>query len=72
MIPNLAKTKHFLLISAALLLTGLFAAGCTTTNLEYSDRMPNENTSKHVQGYQMGDTGAQTIRPIMPLPALRR
>ncbi|HEX5413080.1 MAG TPA: hypothetical protein VFZ27_14610 [Terriglobia bacterium] len=72
MIRNLARTKHYLLMGAALLLTGLFAAGCTTTNLEYSDRMPNENTSKHVQGYQMGDSDTQAVRPIMPLPASRR
>jgi hypothetical protein len=72
MIRNLAKTKHYVLMGAALLLTGLFAAGCTTTNLEYSDRMPNQNTSKHVQGYQMGDSDTQAVRPIMPLPAVRR
>lgn len=72
MIRNLAKTKHFFLIGAALLLTGLFATGCTTTVMETSGRMPNQNTSRHVQGYQMGDSGAQTVRPVMPLPALRR
>lgn len=72
MIRNIAKSKHYLLMGAALLLTGLFAAGCTTTNLEYSDRMPNQNTSKHVQGYQMGNSETQAVRPIMPLPALRR
>ncbi|HET9179500.1 MAG TPA: hypothetical protein VFQ24_14175 [Terriglobia bacterium] len=72
MIRNLAKTKYCLLMGAALLLTGLFAAGCTTTYLETSGKMTNQNTSKHVTGYQMGDSGAQTIRPVMPLPALRR
>lgn len=71
MIRNLAKTKCFLLMGAALLLTGLLAAGCTTTFLETSGKMSNQNTSKHVTGYQMGNSGAQTVRPVMPLRALR-
>ncbi|TAM84018.1 MAG: hypothetical protein EPN47_04210 [Acidobacteria bacterium] len=69
MIRNLAKSKYYLLMGAALLLTGLFAAGCTTTYLETSGRMSNQSTSKHVKGYQVGDSG--TIRPVAP-PAFVR
>ena len=72
MIRNLLNSKCLLLKGALVLLASLSVAGCTTTFLETSGKMPNQNTSKHVQGYQMGDSGAQTIRPVMPLPALRR
>jgi len=60
---NLAKSKC-LLMGMAVLLTAMFAAGCTTTVAEKSGKMANENTSKHVKGYQAG--GSQAIRPLMP------
>jgi hypothetical protein len=53
----------------AVLLTGLFAAGCTTSAAEKSGKMPNGNTSKHVKEYQMGNSEA--LKPVMPLPVLR-
>lgn len=69
MIRNLANSKYYLLMGAAILLTGLFAVGCGTTFLEKGGKMPNESTSKHVKGYQMSNSDA--VRPVMPLPALR-
>jgi hypothetical protein len=68
MIRNVVKSKSRLL-GAAVLLAVLFAAGCETTIPEKSGQMPNQNTSKHVKGYQMTDSDA--IRPVMPLPVLR-
>lgn len=68
MIRNLAKSKY-LLMGTAILFTALFAAGCTTTFEEKSGKMPNENTSKHVKGYESGNS--QAIRPLMPLSSLR-
>lgn len=69
MIRNLVKSKGFLLVGAVILFATLFTAGCGTTFLEKSGKMPNESTSKHVKGYEMGNS--QAIRPVMPLPALR-
>ena len=66
MIRNLANSKYYLLMGAAILLTGLFAVGCGTTIPEKSGQMPNETTSKHVKGYQMSNSDA--VRPVMPLP----
>jgi hypothetical protein len=68
MIRNLVKSKY-LIMGAAVLLTALFAAGCTTTIAEKSGRMANENTSKHVKGYQSGNSEA--VRFLMPLSGLR-
>ena len=69
MIQNLAKSKYYLLIGAAVLLTGLFAVSCSTTTWEGSGRMPNEHASKHVKGYQMGNSDA--VRPVAPVPLPR-
>jgi hypothetical protein len=68
MIRNFAKLKY-LLMGTALLLTALFAASCGTTFIEKSGKMPNENTSKHVKGYQSGSS--QAVSPVMPLSSLR-
>ena len=69
MIRNLVKSKAFLLTGAVILFAALFTAGCGTTFLEKSGKMPNESTSKHVKGYQMGNS--QSVMPVIPLPALR-
>ena len=69
MIRNLANSKSYLLMGAAILLTSLFAAGCGTAIPERSGKMPNETTSKHVKGYQMGNS--QAVKPLIPLPVLR-
>lgn len=69
MIRNLVNSKHYLLLGAAVLLSALFAAGCTTTFAEKSGRMANQSTTKHVKGYQMGNS--QAIRLLMPLSGLR-
>lgn len=69
MIRNLVRSKYYLLMGAAILFTGLFAAGCATSSLENNGKMANQTTSKHVKGYQMGSS--QSIRPVMPLRALR-
>jgi hypothetical protein len=69
MIRNLVNSKYCLLMGAVVLLATLFAAGCETTFLEKSGRMPNQNTSKHVKGYQMGNSEA--LRPVMPPAVLR-
>lgn len=69
MIRNLAKSKGFLLVGALILFATLFTAGCGTTFVEKSGKMPNETTSKHVKGYQMGNS--QAVRPVMPLSVLR-
>jgi hypothetical protein len=61
--------SRYLLLGAALLMTAFFATGCGTTFLEKSGKMPNENTSKHVKGYQSGNS--QAIRPVMPRFFLR-
>jgi len=68
MIRNLKKSK-FLLMGAVVLLAAVFASGCETTFLEKSGKMPNEDTSQQVKGYQSGDSDA--IRPVLPMPALR-
>jgi hypothetical protein len=68
MIRNLVKSKY-LLMGTAILFAALFAAGCTTTIAEKSGRMANENTSKHVKGYQSGNS--QAIRFLVPGYALR-
>ncbi len=65
MIRNLVKSKSWLL-GAAVLLAALVAAGCETTFPEKSGQMPNENTSHHVKGYQMGNSNSDAIRPVMP------
>ncbi|MEJ2009532.1 MAG: hypothetical protein P8Z30_15475 [Acidobacteriota bacterium] len=67
MIRNLVKSK-FLLAGMVVLLTALFAAGCTTTEAEKSGKMPNENSNKHVKGYQSGNS--QAVRFLPPLPGL--
>lgn len=64
MFGNLVKSKY-ILMGTAVLLTALFAAGCTTTSIEKSGKMPNESTTKHVKGYQSGNS--QSIKPLMPL-----
>lgn len=69
MIRNLGNLKYCLLMGAVVLFATLFTAGCTTTFLESSGKMSNQSASKHVKGYQMGDS--QAVRPVMPLPALR-
>ena len=69
MIRSLVNSKYCLLMGAVVLLATLFAAGCETTFPEKSGRMPNENTRKHVKGYQMGNS--QAIRLLMPLSGLR-
>jgi hypothetical protein len=56
-------------MGAVILFATLFTAGCGTTFPEKSGKMPNESTSKHVKGYQMGNS--QAIQPVMPLPVLR-
>jgi hypothetical protein len=68
MIRNLVKSKY-LLMGATILLAALFAAGCTTTAEEKSGQMPNENTSKHVKGYQSGNS--QACGPLIPLSSLK-
>ena len=68
MMRNLLRSKY-LLLGAALLMTALFAAGCGTTFLEKSGKMPNENTTKHVKGYQSGNS--QAVGPVMPRLVLR-
>lgn len=72
MIRNFVNSKYLLFKGALVLLAALSVAGCTTTYLETSGKMTNQNTSKHVTGYQMGNSDTQAVRPIMPLPALRR
>lgn len=67
MIRNHLISRHCLLTGALVLLTAFFVAGCETTFLEKSGNMPNENTSRHVKGYQMGDSDTQAVRPVMPL-----
>ena len=69
MIRNLAHSKYYLLMGAAVLLTGLFAMGCGTAIPERSGKMANENTSKHVKGYQMGNS--QAVVPVLPRPVLK-
>ncbi|HET7215296.1 MAG TPA: hypothetical protein VFL79_17030 [Terriglobia bacterium] len=69
MIRNLVRSKCYILMGAAILLTGLFAAGCATSSLENNGKMTNQTTSKHVKGYQMSNS--QAITPVMPLRALR-
>ncbi len=69
MIRNLVKSKYCLLMGAVILFATLFTAGCGTVFLEKSGTMPNESTSKHVKGYQMGNS--QAVRPVLPLSALR-
>jgi hypothetical protein len=69
MIRSLSNSKYCLLMGALVLLVALSAAGCGTTFLEKSGNMPNQNTSKHVKGYQPNDSDA--IRPVMPLPVLK-
>jgi hypothetical protein len=69
MIRNLANSRYYLLMGAAILLTGLFAMGCGTSVPERSGKMPNQTTSKHVKGYQMGNS--QAVKPVMPLPVLK-
>lgn len=64
---NLARSKY-LLMGLAVLFAAFFAAGCTTTSIEKSGKMPNENTTKHVKGYESGNS--QTIRPLMPFLGL--
>lgn len=68
MIRNLLSSKY-LLLGAALLMTAFFATGCGTTFLEKSGKMPNENTTKHVKGYEMGKS--QAVRFVMPRFFLR-
>jgi len=68
MIRNLVKSKY-LLIGAVVCLTALFAAGCETSIPEREGRMANQNTSKHVKGYQSSDS--QAVRYVMPLFGLR-
>jgi hypothetical protein len=68
MVRNLVKPKY-LLMGPAVLLTALFAVGCTTTIAEKSGQMPNENTSKHVKGYQ--SSSSQAVKLLMPLSVLR-
>jgi len=65
---NLAKSMG-LLTGMTILLAAFFIAGCTTTAAEKSGKMPNENTSKHVKGYQSG--GSQAVRFVTPLSGLR-
>ena len=65
MIRNLMKSKSWLL-GVAVLLVALIAAGCETTFPEKSGRMPNENTTNHVKGYQMGNSNSDVVRPVMP------
>lgn len=67
MIRNLVKSKY-LLMGTAILFAAFFAAGCTTTAAEKSGKMANENTSKHVKGYQSGDS--QTVRFLIPFSIL--
>jgi hypothetical protein len=67
MLRNLVKSKSRLL-GVAVILAASFAAGCGTAIPEKSGTMPNQNTSKHVKGYQMGNSDA--VRPVMPLPVL--
>ena len=69
MIRSLVNSKYFLLMGALVLLVALSAAGCGTTFLEKSGNMPNQNTSKHVKGYQPNDSDA--IRPVMPPSVLK-
>jgi hypothetical protein len=69
MIRNLVYSKCSLLMGALVLLAALSAAGCGTTFLEKSGNMPNQNTSKHVKGYQMGHSDA--VKPVVPLPVLK-
>ncbi|HLH08333.1 MAG TPA: hypothetical protein VKW78_13930 [Terriglobales bacterium] len=68
MMRNLMKSK-FLLMGGVVLLAAVFASGCETTFYEKSGKMPNENTSQHVQGYQSGNS--DSIRLVLPLPVLR-
>lgn len=53
-------------------LLALLAAGCTTTSLEYSGRMANQNSNNHVKPYQGASTSdhgnAEAVRPIVPMP----
>jgi hypothetical protein len=69
MIRSLVNSKYSLLMGALVLLAALYAAGCETTFPEKSGNMPNQNTSKHVKGYQMGDS--DTVKPVVPLPVLK-
>ena len=69
MIRSLVNSKYCLLMGALVLLAALSAAGCGTMFLEKSGNMPNQNTSKHVKGYQPNDSDA--IKPVMPLPVLK-
>lgn len=71
MIRNFLNSKCLLLKGALVLLAALSVAGCTTTFLETSGKMTNQNSSKHVKGYQMGNSDTQAVRPIIPHPALR-
>ena len=68
MIRNLVKPKY-LLMGAVVLLTALMAAGCETAVPEWSGTMANQNTSKHVKGYQSGHS--QAVRLVTPLSGLR-
>jgi len=68
MIRNLVKSKG-LWAGAVILFATLFAAGCGTTFVEKSGKMPNESTSKHVKGYQ--SRSSQAVKPVMPIPDLR-
>lgn len=70
MIRNLVKSKS-LLLGVVALLAALFAVGCGTTFTEKSGKMPNETTSKHVKGYQMGNSKSDAIRPVVPRLGLR-
>ena len=70
MIRNLVKSKSWLL-GAAVLLAALIAAGCETTFPEKSGHMPNENTTNHVKGYQMGSSNSDAVRPELPRLKLR-
>jgi hypothetical protein len=66
---NLANSKSYVLMGAVVLLAGLFAVSCGTSVPERSGKMPNETTSKHVKGYQTGNS--EDMGPVMPLPVLR-
>ncbi len=68
MIRNFVKPQY-LLMGAVVFLAALFAAACGTSIPERSGRMANQNTSKHVKGYQSG--GSQAVRFVTPLSGLR-
>ena len=68
MIRNLVKSKY-LLMGAVVFLAALMAAGCETTVAEKEGTMTNQNTSRHVKGYQSG--ASQSIGLVAPLSGLR-